>query len=40
MPSIMREGTLVGNKPFDVLLGNEVFVGLMPCLGELFDVHT
>lgn len=29
----------VGNEPFAVLLGDEVFVGNQPCLAELMDVH-
>lgn len=29
----------VGNEPFAVLLGDEVFTGNQPCLAELMDVH-
>lgn len=30
----------VGNEPFAVLLGDEVFVGDKPCLKQLIDVHA
>jgi len=29
----------IGNEPFAVLLGDEVFVGETPCLAQLIDVH-
>lgn len=29
----------IGNEPFAVLLGDEVFVGEKPCLAQLIDVH-
>lgn len=30
----------IGDEPFAVLLGDEIFVGETPCLAQLIDVHT
>lgn len=30
----------VGNEPFAVLLGDEIYMGEKPCLGQLIDIHS
>jgi UTP--glucose-1-phosphate uridylyltransferase len=37
--AILQARQHVGDEPFAVLLGDEIFVGAPPCLGQLMDVH-